>query len=220
MKICPICSREYSDNYTFCDQHGSRLIDHSPAPPPLPLARLQITTPDGTQREFELPASAITIGKSEENELRVTDGAISRRHAIIEPSGPSGPSGPNEPNGPNDEGWLIKDLGSLNGVFVNERRIGEQGHVLQDGDQIVIGRTNMVFRSKPSEPIQSAPVSEPGAAPQKPIVTPLAAPPPSSSIQPPLAPPPPIVSRPSGSKAPHALSRCADRRVASARRIA
>lgn len=185
MKICPICSREYSDNYTFCDQHGSRLIDHNPAPPRGPSARLLITTPDGAQSEFELPASAITIGKSEENQLRVADGAISRRHAVIEPCGP---------NGPGNGELLIKDLGSLNGVFVNDHRIGEQGHVLRDGDRIEIGRTKMVFRSTFSAPIRPASVSrlDAGQSPQKPI-----APPP---IQPPLPPPPPIISKPADSK--------------------
>lgn len=149
------------------------------------MARLLIAAPDGAQREFELPPRAITIGKSDENELQVADGAISRKHAVIERDG---------------SGLVIKDLGSLNGIFVNERRVGEQGHVLQDGDQIEIGRTKMVFRSTPSAPIQPGSVSKLDAerAPQKPIVTPLASPPPS--IQPPLPPPPPRVSKPSDSK--------------------
>ena len=188
MKICPICSREYSDNYTFCDQHGSRLVDAAPAPPPAKLARLMITASDGAEREFELPASAITIGKSEDNQLRVTDGAISRKHAVIEPGGPSGAD------------LMIKDLGSLNGIFVNDQRVGEQGHVLRDGDRIEIGRTKMTFRSTPQAPIQPASVSkfDGEMASRKTVVETPAAPAPST--QPPLPPPPPVIARPPVSK--------------------
>jgi eukaryotic-like serine/threonine-protein kinase len=149
VKICPICAREYSDNYTFCDQHGSRLVDHNPAPPPLPLAplaRLLITASDGSEREFELPADAVTIGKADENQLRITDGSISRKHAVIEPNG---------------GGLVIKDLGSLNGIFVNDQRVGAEGHILRDGDRIEIGRTKMVFRSAPGAPNLPAPPPPP-----------------------------------------------------------
>jgi MFS family permease len=140
VKICPICSREYSTNYTFCNQDGSRLVDRITPPSP-PRARLLIKTSDGSEREFELPASAITIGKAEENQLRITDGAISRKHAAIEPNGGD---------------LVIKDLGSLNGVFVNDWRVSEQGHILSDGDRIEIGRTKMIFHSAPGAPIQPA----------------------------------------------------------------
>ncbi|HEV2668583.1 MAG TPA: protein kinase, partial [Blastocatellia bacterium] len=140
MKICPVCSREYPDNYIFCDQHGSRLVDRDPTPPPPQSptrARLLITASDGSEREFELPASAITIGKAEDNQLRIADGAISRKHAVIEPNGGD---------------LLIKDLGSLNGIYVNDLRVGEHGQILRDGDRIEIGRTKMIFRSAPLPP--------------------------------------------------------------------
>ena len=109
--------------------------------PLAPLARLLITASDGSESEFELPADAITIGKADENELRLVDGSISRKHATIEPNG---------------GGLVIKDLGSLNGIFVNDQRVGAQGHILCDGDRIEIGRTKMVFRSAPGEPNQTA----------------------------------------------------------------
>ena len=156
MKICPICSREYPANYIFCDQHGSRLVDREPAPTPpppqlAPRPKLLITASDGAAREFELPASAITIGKSEDNQLRIADGAISRKHAVIEPNGGN---------------LVIKDLGSLNGIFVNDQRVGEQGQILRDGDLIEIGRTKMIFRSAPLPPPEIAPIAAPMAAPR------------------------------------------------------
>ncbi|HEY8459745.1 MAG TPA: FHA domain-containing serine/threonine-protein kinase, partial [Blastocatellia bacterium] len=155
MKICPICSREFPANISFCDQHGSRLIDRNPAPQPQPRARFVITSSDGSVREYELPASAIAIGKAADNHLRITDGAISRRHAAVEPAGAD---------------LVIKDLGSLNGIYINDRRVGEQGHVLRDGDRIEIGRTKIVFRAAPSaaSPVTTPPTPATGAAPGRP----------------------------------------------------
>ena len=191
MKICPICSREYSDNYTFCDQHGSRLVDR-PAPiprssePSASGAKLLIKGSDGSEREFELPAKAITIGKADENHLRITDGSISRKHAMIEPNG---------------GGLVIKDLGSLNGIFVNDQRIGEQGHLLRDGDQIEIGRTKMVFRSETVAVNKPAPVPrpEPDRAPGRTVLPAAPSAPTYISQSPGALPPPPIAKVPAPS---------------------
>jgi serine/threonine-protein kinase len=128
-----------------------------PAQPPAPRARFLIKTSDGSEREFELPATAITIGKSEDNQLRITDGAISRRHATVEPKGAD---------------LVIKDLGSLNGIYVNDQRVGEQGHVLRDGDRVEIGRTKIVFHSASVE--HGAPASQKAIA--APPVSPSAPP--------------------------------------------
>ena len=58
---------------------GSRLVDRATPPSP-PRARLQIMASDGSEREFELPASAITIGKAEDKQLRIKEGAIRRKN--------------------------------------------------------------------------------------------------------------------------------------------
>jgi len=128
---------------------------------------LLLTASDGSEREFELPASAITIGKAEDNQLRITDGAISRKHAAIEPSA---------------GGLLIKDLGSLNGIYVNDLRIGEQGHILRDGDRIEIGRTKMIFHSAPGAPAQPPVVAPPDKVRASSLQTPPAITPPPPKV--------------------------------------
>ncbi|MCI0664746.1 MAG: MFS transporter, partial [Acidobacteria bacterium] len=83
-----------------------------------------------------------TIGKGPENTIVITDTAISRRHAAIELR----------------EGrYLIKDLGSLNGLFVNSLRIGEHGRMLLDGDQIELGRTRITFYGSAAALPQTSP---------------------------------------------------------------
>jgi eukaryotic-like serine/threonine-protein kinase len=136
MKRCNRCGREFTDGFTFCDQDGSQLVQF------VPRARLVIHQPDGSEKVTELSETLSTIGKGSENTIVITDTAISRRHASIELR---------------DSRYLIKDLGSLNGIFVNSLRIGEQGQVLLDGDQIEIGRTRITFYGSAAALPQASP---------------------------------------------------------------
>jgi FHA domain len=70
------------------------------------------------------------IGRSEENNIRLLYPGISRKHAIVKAIA---------------GGFLITDLGSQNGTFVNGQRITEQQ--LREGDIIDVGVVKFVFRS-------------------------------------------------------------------------
>jgi pSer/pThr/pTyr-binding forkhead associated (FHA) protein len=73
----------------------------------------------------------ISIGKSADTDLVIDgDPAVSRLHAKLEPVGP---------------GWCISDLGSTNGTTVNGHRLYAP-RTLHDGDEIVLGRTRLMFR--------------------------------------------------------------------------
>jgi eukaryotic-like serine/threonine-protein kinase len=128
VKRCPACQREFTDKYTFCDQDGASLVEAVPRP----RAKLIILHNDGSSREFELPVTLSTIGKAPDNSIVISDTAISRRHAGVELKG---------------DQYVVKDLGSLNGLLVNGQLVGETGQALRDGDQIELGRTKIVFRS-------------------------------------------------------------------------
>ena len=68
------------------------------------------------------------IGRSPECEIFLDDVTVSRNHAVlIARSG----------------GYVVEDLGSLNGTFVNRRRIDTA--VLQGGDELQIGKYRMTF---------------------------------------------------------------------------
>ncbi len=77
--------------------------------------------------------SRITIGRTSDNDIVLDNRGISRRHAEIEFAG--------------DKALLI-DKESLNGTFVNERRVDEQ--MLNDHDTITIGKYNVVFNCQAS----------------------------------------------------------------------
>jgi pSer/pThr/pTyr-binding forkhead associated (FHA) protein len=72
---------------------------------------------------FQVNKPSITIGRHSENDIHIEDKEISRLHARLRRTG-------------ND--WMIEDIKSRNGVWVNNRQITSPT-ILQDGDTISLG---------------------------------------------------------------------------------
>jgi hypothetical protein len=72
--------------------------------------------------------NVLTIGRDPRSELVLADDQVSRQHAQIRKEGP---------------GYVLTDLGSKNGTFVNGQRISRCQ--LRTGDQIRVGNTNLIF---------------------------------------------------------------------------
>jgi predicted nucleic acid-binding Zn-ribbon protein len=81
-----------------------------------------------TVRTMALTTDSMRIGRSLSADLRFEDPTVSRRHAVLV----------GEP-----DGVRVLDDRSLNGVFVNGKRISS--HALSDGDEILIGRYRLRF---------------------------------------------------------------------------
>jgi pSer/pThr/pTyr-binding forkhead associated (FHA) protein len=77
---------------------------------------------------FTLDGERTTVGRSPDCEIFLDDVTVSRKHAVIERTG-------NELN--------IEDLGSLNGTFLNRKRI--DNGPLSDGDELQIGKYKLTF---------------------------------------------------------------------------
>jgi len=75
-----------------------------------------------------------SLGRSSANDIVVQSGNVSRRHATIHQRAPG-------------EFWLA-DLGSINGTWLNERRI-TQPTQLFDGDRVSVGEVTLVFLQTP-----------------------------------------------------------------------
>lgn len=73
-----------------------------------------------------------TVGRSQDNDIVIRDHCISRNHAILQAT--------------EDGGFLLIDLGSRNGTFVNGRRVNVPIAV-RDQDQITFGKTDSRFYS-------------------------------------------------------------------------
>jgi len=96
------------------------------------LTLLVLQGPDKGRR-FELPDALALVGR-ESRQLPLTDNTVSRRHCELFPA--------------EDNSWILKDLGSANGTWINGQRI-ERTAVLKLGDQIRVGRTILVFGAQP-----------------------------------------------------------------------
>jgi two-component system, NtrC family, sensor kinase len=95
------------------------------------LTLLVLQGPDKGRR-FELPDEPALVGR-ESRQLPLTDNTVSRRHAELIPA---------------EGNWVLKDLGSSNGSYVNGARVTNR-YTLKLGDQIRVGRTLMVFGAQP-----------------------------------------------------------------------
>ena len=99
-------------------------------------ARTQVDQPGDYlvyEENDELRTVALTrewtrIGRSLAADVRFDDPTVSRRHALIVHHA---------------DGVRLLDDRSLNGVFVNDERI--DGRLLQDGDEIIVGRYRLAF---------------------------------------------------------------------------
>ncbi len=88
--------------------------------------------PDKGQK-FQTPIEPVVIGRTS-GQIQLNDHAVSRRHAEIRPL-----------NGT----WILEDLGSSNGTYLNGVRIHEPAPLAR-GDQIKLGGTLLVFSGEGS----------------------------------------------------------------------
>ena len=89
----------------------------------------------GALKTVALTREWTRIGRSLAADVRFDDPTVSRRHALVVRQA---------------DGVRVLDDRSLNGVFVNGSRI--EWKVLQDGDEILVGRYRLRFLSIPAQP--------------------------------------------------------------------
>jgi pSer/pThr/pTyr-binding forkhead associated (FHA) protein len=92
------------------------------------MPRLILRFDDRDLAERSVGQQAVTIGRLPDCDLVVDNAAVSGRHAKVYKQG---------------DKYVIEDLQSTNGTFVNGQRAGSQA--LKDGDKITIGKHTIVF---------------------------------------------------------------------------
>ncbi len=103
--------------------------------------------PDGTTGEFPL-GDLTTLGRHPSNTVRLVDREVSKEHATIERMG---------------RDFILRDLGSSNGTFVNGKRVAELR--LRDGDEISLGTSKLIFHTGEPPVASAPPVASPAASP-------------------------------------------------------
>ena len=147
---------------------------------------------------FDLVKDVLTIGRDMNNDIVINDAEVSRNHGRL-----TSQSG----------GYLIEDLASTNGTFVNgQRLIGPK--LLNPGDVVGLGETIVIEYSYVADAgatvVASAPpprmmAEPPTAPPQTPEQAPEPAPEPEPMMAPMMSPepsPPPMMAPPEPSPAP------------------
>ena len=165
--FCPSCGQQNADDARFCSRCGTALRPVAEAPvestSTISLAALEgaldgepataepadadghrpETLPPGTAllvvkrgpnagSRFLLDAEVTTAGRHPESDIFLDDVTVSRRHAEFVRDG---------------GGFLVRDVGSLNGTYLNRERI-DSAH-LAGGDEVQIGKYRLVFLTGP-----------------------------------------------------------------------
>jgi pSer/pThr/pTyr-binding forkhead associated (FHA) protein len=90
----------------------------------------KLTIEDDEQKQTSLPLvhEEYAIGRAEGNVIRLTDRNVSRKHAIIRRTS----------NGGGGQAWVVRDLDSYNGTYVNGLRVAGEAKVAH-GDVVQLG---------------------------------------------------------------------------------
>jgi hypothetical protein len=147
---CPECGFQNPEASNYCSKCGALLIHDEPGAhttmsftpeevtedDSLSLADLHIEGPALVVRSgggragetFALEQDRTSLGRGPECEVFLDDVTVSRRHAVVTRA---------------DDGFSLHDEGSLNGTYVNRRRV--ESAQLEDGDEVQIGKYKLTF---------------------------------------------------------------------------
>jgi pSer/pThr/pTyr-binding forkhead associated (FHA) protein len=149
---CPECGFVNPEGANYCQKCGAFLAEAAERPSgetteayevdetgelkPVDLQRvkaeggtLAIRSGGGRAGEvFHIAGERMTIGRSPDAEIFLDDVTVSRNHALLVRR---------------RDGLYIDDLGSLNGTYVNRRRI--ESHKLQNGDELQVGKYKLTY---------------------------------------------------------------------------
>jgi hypothetical protein len=150
---CPECGFANADGANYCQRCGAFLAQPEPTPgattatykvsetgefEELELAdvvargaALVIRAGGGRAGEsFPLEGDRLTVGRRPDSDVFLDDITVSRDHAVLVRR---------------SHDYFLDDCGSLNGTYVNRRRI--ESHRLVDGDELQIGKYKLAFLS-------------------------------------------------------------------------
>ncbi len=96
-----------------------------------PRAEVTVYSPLFSPFRHTLDGNAVSIGRASDCSIPIKDRYLSRKHAEIIAVGAS---------------WVLKDLGSANGTYLNGSRV-ERDEALKPGDRIRLGDTEIVFEA-------------------------------------------------------------------------
>jgi len=100
-----------------------------------------------TMQVFDFEQPIIVVGRGEDTDILIDNPSMSRRHAQFRQEG---------------AGWVVEDMGSSNGTFLNGERI-EGAHPVEIGTEVAFGKFSIIFGKAVGDQPAAAPAA-PGAA--------------------------------------------------------
>jgi pSer/pThr/pTyr-binding forkhead associated (FHA) protein len=147
---CPECGFQNLEAAKYCEKCGALLIPDDGADQTLTFesgddadeAATSLLGDGGAERTsiivrsgggrageaFTLNEERLSIGRSPDSHIFLDDVTVSRRHAVLVRW---------------PDGFAIEDQGSLNGTFVNRKRVDRK--LLEDGDEVQIGKYKLTY---------------------------------------------------------------------------
>ncbi|MCH7897884.1 MAG: AAA family ATPase [Proteobacteria bacterium] len=92
------------------------------------ITQIEVQTEGETESVHSFPKGRVIVGRSPDNEIYIKSKFVSRHHAQLVSD---------------DDGCVIEDLNSTNGMFIDEKQIKKRR--LQDGDVISLGAHQIVY---------------------------------------------------------------------------
>ncbi len=89
-------------------------------------------------KTFTLAGTVMTVGRTEENDIRLDEATVSSKHARLVAAG---------------GGWKLEDAGSQNGTSIGGNRVGNQQ--LKDGDVICFGKAELCYENPAEQPTKT-----------------------------------------------------------------
>ena len=109
--------------------HGLSTEDHATVEALRPgTALLLVLRGPNTGARFLLDSQLTTTGRHPDSDIFLDDVTVSRKHAVFQQEG---------------DVFVVRDVGSLNGTYVNRERIDSA--TLRAGDEVQIGKYRLVF---------------------------------------------------------------------------
>src|SRR3954454_21716144 len=134
-RFCSSCGANLSSgdettlSHPAFDEHAEE--DLEPVPDlPAGAGQLEVARGPNAGSTYLVAAPSVSVGPHPESDVFLDDITVSRRHSVIQRT---------------DDGFAIRDVDSLNGTYVNRRRVEEAD--LHDGDEVQIGRFHLTFRT-------------------------------------------------------------------------
>ena len=146
---CPECGFQNPESANYCSKCGALLIRDEPGgSTTMTFSPEEVAEEDGTLVDlpvegtalvvrsgggragetFPLARDRVLVGRSPDCDVFLDDVTVSRQHAVLARG---------------EDGFTIEDQGSLNGTYVNRRRV--ERAKLEDGDEVQIGKYRLTF---------------------------------------------------------------------------